>query len=118
MSGVMATIALKKINRAQLERGADGLAAAIAASHPSTRPRWRSASSIGPLPYNRSVKRFCLFLALAVASAAFALATHEGNDPFPAYRIMDNLYYVGTEDIASYLIVTPKGHFLRRYDQV
>jgi len=25
---------------------------------------------------------------------------------------MDNLYYVGTEDIASYLIVTPKGHFL------
>jgi metallo-beta-lactamase class B len=25
---------------------------------------------------------------------------------------MDNLYYVGTEDIASYLIVTPKGHIV------
>ena len=34
MSGVMATIALKKINRAQLERAADGLAAAVAASLP------------------------------------------------------------------------------------
>ena len=34
------------------------------------------------------------------------------NNPFPVCRIMDNLYYVGTEDVASYLIVTPKGHFL------
>jgi metallo-beta-lactamase class B len=58
------------------------------------------------------VTRFRLFLALAVVSAAFAQTTHAGNNPFPAYRIMDNLYYVGTQDIASYLIVTPKGHFL------
>lgn len=47
-----------------------------------------------------------------MTSAAFAQTTHEGNHPFPAYRIMDNLYYVGTEDITSYLIVTPNGHFL------
>jgi metallo-beta-lactamase class B len=58
------------------------------------------------------VNRSRLFFALVVASAAFAQTAHEGNSPFPAYRIMDNLYYVGTEDITSYLIVTPNGHFL------
>src|ERR1039457_6205621 len=74
----------------------------------------RIAKATSPLSYNESVKRsrLLLALALAVASAPCAQATHEGNNPFPAYRIMDNLYYVGTEDIASYLIVTPKGHFL------
>ena len=39
-------------------------------------------------------------------------AAHDGNNPFPAYRIMGNLYYVGTQDIASYLIVTPEGHII------
>src|ERR1017187_6968103 len=74
----------------------------------------RIAKATSPLSYNESVKRsrLLLALALAVASAPCAQATHEGNNPFPAYRIMDSLYYVGTEDIASYLIVTPKGHFI------
>jgi metallo-beta-lactamase class B len=69
---------------------------------------------MGPLSYNESVNRLSLLLALAlaVASGCLAQTTHEGNKPFSAYRIMDNLYYVGTEDIASYLIVTPKGHFI------
>ena len=74
--------------------------------------RYRIAKPAGQLSYNESVKRSRLLLALAVAYAASAQAEHEGNKPFPAYRIMDNLYYVGTEDIASYLIATPKGHFI------
>lgn len=32
--------------------------------------------------------------------------------PFPPFRIAGNLYYVGTDDLASYLIVTPKGNIL------
>jgi metallo-beta-lactamase class B len=32
--------------------------------------------------------------------------------PFPAFRIVGNLYYVGSEDLASYLIVTPQGDIL------
>ena len=32
--------------------------------------------------------------------------------PFPAFRIAGNLYYVGSEDLASYLIVTRKGNIL------
>jgi metallo-beta-lactamase class B len=32
--------------------------------------------------------------------------------PFPAFRIAGNLYYVGSKDLASYLIATPQGHIL------
>lgn len=32
--------------------------------------------------------------------------------PFPAHRIAGNLYYVGSRDLASYLIATPEGHIL------
>lgn len=61
--------------------------------------------------YNDSVNRRGIFLVLAVASAGFAQTAHQ-EKAFPSYRIMGDLYYVGTEDIASYLIVTPKGDFL------
>ncbi|MBX3710155.1 MAG: subclass B3 metallo-beta-lactamase [Gammaproteobacteria bacterium] len=36
--------------------------------------------------------------------------------PFPPFRIAGNLYYVGTDDLASYLIVTPKGNILINSD--
>jgi len=36
----------------------------------------------------------------------------EWSQPFPAFRIAGNLYYVGTKDLASYLITTPEGHIL------
>ena len=32
--------------------------------------------------------------------------------PFPAFRIAGNLYYVGSEDLASYLVATPQGLIL------
>ncbi len=32
--------------------------------------------------------------------------------PFPAHKVIDNIYYVGTESFASYLITTPDGHVL------
>lgn len=34
------------------------------------------------------------------------------NDAFPPHRVMDNLYYVGTKELASFLIVTPQGNIL------
>src|SRR5665213_649685 len=34
------------------------------------------------------------------------------NDPFPPYRIMDNMYYVGSKELASFLFVTPAGDIL------
>ncbi|MEY4641664.1 MAG: hypothetical protein RLZZ227_1658 [Pseudomonadota bacterium] len=35
---------------------------------------------------------------------------------FPPHRIIDNIYYVGTESLASFLITTPEGHFLVNTD--
>ena len=32
--------------------------------------------------------------------------------PFPPFHIVGNLYYVGTYDLAVYLITTPQGHLL------
>jgi metallo-beta-lactamase class B len=34
------------------------------------------------------------------------------NQPFPAYRIAGNVYYVGASDITAYLVTTPAGHIL------
>jgi metallo-beta-lactamase class B len=33
-------------------------------------------------------------------------------NPHPPFRIVGNLYYVGSEDLAAYLVVTPKGNIL------
>ena len=49
-----------------------------------------------------------LLLAAAVATAQ----NGPDNQPFPAHRIVGNLYYVGASDITAYLITTPEGHIL------
>ena len=36
----------------------------------------------------------------------------EWTEPFPAFRIADNLYYVGSKDLVSYLVTTPEGDIL------
>src|SRR5450432_1776739 len=57
-------------------------------------------------------------LQILLATAAFcctlaaAQATPDWTTPFPPHRIADNLYYVGSQGLASYLITTPKGHIL------
>lgn len=53
-----------------------------------------------------------LSLVLLCSLAAGAPGAEEGNQPFPPFRIIGNIYYVGARDIASYLIVTPAGDFL------
>src|SRR5271170_7031378 len=52
-------------------------------------------------------------LAFTVPAAALnAQPNPAWTRPFPPFRIAGNLYYVGSEDLASYLIVTPKGDIL------
>jgi metallo-beta-lactamase class B len=36
----------------------------------------------------------------------------EWTEPFPGHKIAGNLFYVGSKDLASYLIVTPRGNIL------
>lgn len=42
------------------------------------------------------------------------LVTGQGlfSEPFPAHKVVGNVYYVGSKDLASYLITTPEGHIL------
>jgi len=49
----------------------------------------------------------------AVCLAGLASAqNNDANAPFPPHRIADNLYYVGSKGLASYLIVTRQGDIL------
>ena len=50
-----------------------------------------------------------LLLLVARAGAANPV---EWTTPIAPFRIADNLYYVGSKDLASYLVVTPKGDIL------
>lgn len=52
-----------------------------------------------------------LFL-LTLLNPVQALDTTAWTTPFPPHRIAGNLYYVGSKDLASYLITTPEGHIL------
>jgi len=54
----------------------------------------------------------CVILTLALAGSLFAQETPDWTQPFPPYRVMGNIYYVGSRGLASYLIATPKGHIL------
>lgn len=55
----------------------------------------------------------CLLLLLLTSpQRVLAAAEREWTTPIPPFRIADNLYYVGSQDLASYLVVTPKGNIL------
>ncbi|MGO9776981.1 MAG: subclass B3 metallo-beta-lactamase [Terracidiphilus sp.] len=49
---------------------------------------------------------------LAFAASLAAQNPPSWTTPFPPHHIAGNLYYVGSEDLASYLIVTPQGNIL------
>lgn len=55
---------------------------------------------------------------LALAGVAYAQANANATnppdwgEPFPAHRMIGNIYYVGSRGLASYLITTPAGHIL------
>jgi metallo-beta-lactamase class B len=56
-----------------------------------------------------------LLLTLAViicTPLVFAQEHPEWTTPIAPFRIADNLYYVGSRDLASYLVVTPAGEVL------
>src|ERR1700719_2249222 len=53
-----------------------------------------------------------LLLTIVFAGCAFCQGTPDWTNPFPPYRIIGNVYYVGSQGLASYLITTPQGHIL------
>jgi metallo-beta-lactamase class B len=55
----------------------------------------------------------CLtFLLVAFTSGATAQTNEEWTRPYAPFRIVGNIYWVGTYDLSSYLITSPQGHIL------
>jgi metallo-beta-lactamase class B len=54
--------------------------------------------------------------AAAPATAVAAPSSPDWTEPFPPFRIVGNLYYVGSKGLANYLIVTPQGNILINSD--
>jgi CubicO group peptidase (beta-lactamase class C family)/glyoxylase-like metal-dependent hydrolase (beta-lactamase superfamily II) len=53
-----------------------------------------------------------LFVTLTLAMSAVAQGPSEWYEPFPAHKVVGNVYYVGSKDLATFLITTPEGHIL------
>ena len=53
-----------------------------------------------------------IFTFIVAANDAPAPVQNDWTEPFPAFRIAGNLYYVGSKGLASYLVTTPEGHIL------
>jgi CubicO group peptidase (beta-lactamase class C family) len=49
---------------------------------------------------------------LAFAMAAVGQGPSDWYEPFPAHKVIGNVYYVGSKDLATFLITTPEGHIL------
>src|SRR6185436_4004288 len=53
-----------------------------------------------------------MFGCLALASPALAQGNPDWTRPFPPFRIIGNIYWVGSYDLSTYLITTPQGNIL------
>ena len=58
------------------------------------------------------VRYAIVLLMLLPARFVFATDKPEWTTPLAPFQIADNLYYVGSQDLASYLVVTPQGDIL------
>ena len=66
-----------------------------------------------------SIRRFLIGLAIVFACAALASAQNaadQWSQPFPPHKIVGNLYFVGSSELASFLITTPDGDILINSD--
>lgn len=76
----------------------------------------------------RAVHILGAFTLAAVAALSLAAQARQGggrgnafagidwNKPFPAHKIIGNMYFVGSEQLGSFLITTPEGHILINSD--
>lgn len=53
-----------------------------------------------------------LLMCLSFSVAVFAQQNPDWTTPFPPHRIIANVYYVGSKDLASFLVTTRQGHIL------
>lgn len=53
-----------------------------------------------------------LLTTFLLAVAAVGQGQSDWYEPFPAHKVIGNVYYVGSKDLATFLITTPEGHIL------
>jgi metallo-beta-lactamase class B len=53
-----------------------------------------------------------MFVCVALASPSLGQGDANWTRPFPPFRIIGNIYWVGSYDLATYLITTPQGNIL------
>jgi metallo-beta-lactamase class B len=64
------------------------------------------------MPFTRIVLATVVTMLAAAAVRAQTQPARDWNKPFPPHKIVGNVYYVGSEQLASFLITTPQGHIL------
>jgi metallo-beta-lactamase class B len=62
------------------------------------------------------ILQWCLVAAFCAAPLLAQNAQSANNRPFPPHKVIGNLYYVGSEALATFLITTPDGHILINSD--
>jgi metallo-beta-lactamase class B len=65
------------------------------------------------------IRRILVSIAFTLCGSALLLAqsnAEKWSQPFPPYKIAGNLYFVGSSELASYLITTPQGNILINSD--
>src|SRR5262245_42569100 len=74
---------------------------------------WRTtSSSIMVLLMPHRIISLLSYAALSLATPCLAQGNADWTRPFPPFRIIGNVYWVGSYDLSTYLIVTPQGHIL------
>ena len=69
------------------------------------------------MPNHRRLAGLAVAIVCALAAGrAEAQNAKDWTEPTAPFRIADNLYYVGSKGLASYLVTTPKGHILINSD--
>jgi metallo-beta-lactamase class B len=59
-----------------------------------------------------SLLLFALAASTTAQQRAQTLSNPDWTKPFPPFRIIGNIYWVGSYDLSTYLITTPQGHIL------
>ena len=60
--------------------------------------------------------RLLSLVGLMLFVSAAPLAQRDWNAPFPPHRVIDNIYFVGTEALGTFLVTTSAGHILINSD--
>jgi metallo-beta-lactamase class B len=56
------------------------------------------------------IRKLAALMALSIP--LFAQSNPEWTQPFPPFKLIGNVYWVGTYDLSTYLVTTPQGHIL------